>query len=771
MESRLRDAEAELTKARSELAAVSSAAKAQSEADRTVAAELVAAAKGDAALAETIADLALALEDTPSSEQPVDPALVSRQVAAGVAQLAARKHELADQAERAQQEANALKWQLKEAKERETALEGERDEMAASGKEVINLLTEQKARTVQELEAIKRSANEAETQLARLQHRVNAAETANRQLAEALSTLASLEKDQQTGEVEDKRVDLELALSQLPDEGEDAVSIPEDLSLQLAASGQKLAEALVSRRAQMTSSFKRAQEDQEALQGKLDQLRSEVEIAQRKIDEQQALLRSSQAEVKAVRHELTMQGKDLAAKVQEITDTRGEVASLKAELDVAAQRVEEQDRRLQSTSTKLAEAQRERERLLRELGQQQSRADAAEHLQTQLLTGLRSLTNRQDAAPGAARALTEPDQADPLSKAAQKLDLARAAGPEQFASAGQAYVHALKDRVQGLAEKLEETRGQLTATKRAEDNLANELAALRASLIDRDHEVKNLAEQNERAKAEHSELLNQMMDQRRRHDEAAAELRKVREELRLAQAEVADYQARDGASSGHLSSDLDRLRQDAERERTARAELENQLGEALERVQAAEARLKAQRDELTRRLAERDQVIDQKDRQLKDLTEHRADTKGLQARVDTLTKELEQAHERIKQYETAFGAHAGDAAKTTDLAREMKNLHNERDQLREKLRQIEADLADANSMTAQLRTQLDEKRKEVANRKDVSDKKETELRDLLAAANEAARKVKEENAGLKARIRRLTDNNAGGGPSGAHKTV
>ncbi|HEX3135640.1 MAG TPA: hypothetical protein VHX44_18910, partial [Planctomycetota bacterium] len=361
------------------------------------------------------------------------------------------------------------------------------------------------------------------------------------------------------------------------------------------------------------------------------------------------------------------------------------------------------------------------------------------------------------------------DQADPLSKAAQKLDLARAAGPEQLASAGQAYVQALKDRVQTLAERMEEARGELAATKRSEDALNSDLAALRASVVDRDHQLQNLADGIEKAKAEQSELLNQVMEQRRHRDDAAADLKQAREQLRLAQAEIADFQARDGASSGHLSSDLDRLRQEAEKERAARNEIESQLSEALERAEAADARLKAQREELTRRLAERDQVIDQKDRQLKDHAEQRADSKGLEAQVSALNKELGQANDRIKELETVFGAHAGATAKTTDLAREMKNLHGERDQLREKLRQIEGDLADANSMGAQLKSQLDEKRKDVGISKDKLQKENAELRDLAAAANEAARKVKEENAGLKARIRSLT--NASGGPSGAHKTI
>ena len=159
----------DLSKTRNELAALTNAAKEQKDVDRSVATELVGAAQGDADLADAISDLALSLEDTASSEKQSDPLKVSRLVAAGVAQLAQRKRALAEQAERLHQDSNALKWQLKEANERATELEGERNEMAASGKEVINLLTQQKERTVHELDALKTSNAEAEAMLARFQ--------------------------------------------------------------------------------------------------------------------------------------------------------------------------------------------------------------------------------------------------------------------------------------------------------------------------------------------------------------------------------------------------------------------------------------------------------------------------------------------------------------------------------------------------------------------------------------------------------------------------
>ncbi len=762
LEQRLNDAARELEKAQSELVKAQAANKARYEAERAVATELVRAAQNDAELAEATADLAVSLEDTDASA--IDNKIVSDQAAASIAILAARKQELTEKTEKLQQEVDSLKWKLKEASETYANEKAEADEMVKGVKDIINQLNTQRERTNKELESVKKEAEENQSKMARLQHRTQAAETANRQLAEALSQLASIEKAQGAEDVEDKRVDLELALSQLPDEGEDDVTIPDDLSLQLASSGTKLAESLLARRQQMTSSFKRAKDDQESLKSDIEKLRTELSQAQSVQEERDSALRSSQAEIKAVRAELTSQGKELSVKVQELTDTRGEIASIKAELDVASQRIEDQDKRLQAANLKLQESVREHERIVRELGEQQQRADAAEHAQGQLVQLLRSLTNRQDTQSTVARALTDADMADPLSKAAQKLDMARAAGPEQLATAGQSYVQALKDRVQKLAEELEEKRGHLNASKTNESALQDELAAMRASIVDRDHQLQNQAEENEKAKAAQADLLNQLMEQRRAHDDAAAELKQVQEELRLAQAEVADYTARDGASSGHLSSDIDRLRQELEKERSEREQAENELSEMKERAESGDARMKAQRDEFMRRLTERDQTIEEKERQLNELTEQRADTKGLQAEIEARTNELNLANDRIRELEMTLGQSAGTNAKTSDLAKELKNVNKERDALREKIRQVEFDLADSVSENAQMKAQLDEKRKDAGSSREKLAKEMSDLRDQVNAVREESRKIKEENVGLKAKIRRLTDNSSG--PSG-----
>ena len=82
-----------------------------------------------------------------------------------------------------------------------------------------------------------------------------------------------------------------------------------------------------------------------------------------------------------------------------------------------------------------------------------------------------------------------------------------------------------------------------------------------------------------------------------------------------------------------------------------------------------------------------------------------------------------------------------------------------------------ADLAEANSTIASKDSLLSDKRKSGSSDKEKTQKDLADMREAVTAVRDELRKLKEENAGLKARIRRLTDNNAGSGPSGGFKTV
>jgi chromosome segregation ATPase len=234
-------------------------------------------------------------------------------------------------------------------------------------------------------------------------------------------------------------------------------------------------------------------------------------------------------------------------------------------------------------------------------------------------------------------------------------------------------------------------------------------------------------------------------------------LAQIQEQLRQAEAELEDYRAREGASAGHLGDEVSQLRAEVAKELAARKQLEGQLHDLREKVEAGEARLKRQREEFTRRLEERDAVINEKDRLLDEHGAKKVDAHGLEAQVETLTKQLAQAQDRVNELESLHGAHAGATSKSGDLAKELKKAQAERDALREKQRTLESDLADAVASQEELHTQLDEKRKEVAGAREDTTKELTDERAKTAMLKEEFRKLKEEVVGLRARLRRLTD--------------
>ncbi len=122
-----------------------------------------------------------------------------------------------------------------------------------------------------------------------------------------------------------------------------------------------------------------------------------------------------------------------------------------------------------------------------------------------------------------------------------------------------------------------------------------------------------------------------------------------------------------------------------------------------------------------------------------------------------MTEELAHANERIKEMEGVFGHSAGVTTRSGDLARELKNVQLERDQLREKHRDLEAGIADAVSLSEQWRTQVEEKRKDVEALREKLSRELSEERERSQLQREEFRKLKEEVVGLRARLRRLTD--------------
>ncbi len=241
---------ARLEQARAEQARASGASEQAILRERELAQALVNLGSSDPDLADAVADLAVALEEAAPGE-PV-PADLRAHVSTAITTLGERKRALAEHNHALQRDLAELRQQVGDAGERASSLEKERDEMALSGKEIIGQLRSQKEAREKELSLMREENEAAARKLEEFQGRMNKAEAASRRLAEALSNVAVVETKHEFADapsIEDPRMDLEVALSQLPgDEDSDEVATTGEISAQIAESGHRLAEALTGRR-------------------------------------------------------------------------------------------------------------------------------------------------------------------------------------------------------------------------------------------------------------------------------------------------------------------------------------------------------------------------------------------------------------------------------------------------------------------------------------------------------------------------------------------
>lgn len=718
------------------------------ERERELAQSMVALGKQDPDLADATADLAVALEAHVEGE-PV-PADVRGHVSDAVAAIASRKRALAESNVQLTRELEQVRAQLGEMSERAGALESERDEMAESGKEIIGQLRQQKDARERELAELREENERAASKLAEFQERMNQAEAANRRLAEALAGIAGVEAKhefQDAPSIEDSRMDLEVALSQLPSEeaSEDVVT-PSDIASQIAESGHKLAEALSARRQAAAAALDKAQQDQQRLLSQIERLSAEVAQTRTSLEERDAALKRNQNEVAAVRREMATQGAALAARIQELTQARSENATALADLETARGRISDIEAKLADARTQLSLAQQQAESHGSRADDLAGRLALAERTRTQLAQALRQLAQIGGANPN-----------HPLAKASQKLEMAQQSSAEEVGPAGEALIEAARAHAQQLTQTVDSHRSAIEKAQTESARLQTELANQRAALVDREHALESARADLAQAMEARTQLEHQLKDAQEASSTNSLRLAELAERLRHAEAELEEYRAREGASTGALGDEVMQLRADLAKEHLSRTQLEAQLHDHRERSEAADARLKRQREEFTRRLEERDRLIQEKDRLLDEHASRKVDTKGLEAQLATLTQQLSAANDRIKELESVHGAHAGATSKSGDLARELKKAHAERDALRERQRQLESDLADAVSAHEELQTQLEEKRKEISGAREEMSKELGEERAKTNALKEEFRKLKEEVVGLRARLRRLTD--------------
>ncbi|MCS6969460.1 MAG: hypothetical protein NZ552_00375, partial [Planctomycetes bacterium] len=228
----------------------------------------------------------------------------------------------------------------------------------------------------------------------------------------------------------------------------------------------------------------------------------------------------------------------------------------------------------------------------------------------------------------------------------------------------------------------------------------------------------------------------------------------LKQELEQAQADAQEFRARNEATGSQFSSEILALRQELGELRTRYQEQGSLLATLRQQLEAAEVRLKRQREELTRGLEERDALIAEKDRIIDQLTTQRIDAKALQAKIQVLSVELDAANARIRELEERTGEQAGAAVRSGDMAELHKRTMAERDQLREQKRRLEAELADARATIEQMSLEVEELRRSYKAESEAHARDVANLQQANTSLKDALRKLHEEVAGIKARLRR-----------------
>ncbi len=848
-------------------------------------------------------------------------------------------------------------------------------ETAATAKEMIQALQGQVSGRDEKLRDL-RSAEERQSQeLHANRAHLAQVDAANRRLAETLSDLARAELATapdlgQLEAVEESRVDLELALSELPAEGETGVAVSADLGQRLAEAGHKTAAALAARRIAIAADLTSAQEQAVSLAKRTKVLDEELAAARKAASDRESALKRSQVELESTRTDFKAQATQLSLTAEQLTAIRSQLASSQAELEDLRTKVETQDHQIaeqRQLATQVAQ-------LSEELDETKIAAASSQHAQEKLSEAVSELTRWDDADIAA---LVAPPGSN-LAKATGRFTAREARSPENAASAGTEVLRGVKSQMTTLATELAQARTDQQELDDKNDHLQSELSRIQSTAVSREQELQQsheeiaalgrrataaevaaaelaravaslddsgaaaaLADQADdpeqltdpdavqnvvaairaaanrnhelgserqrlsqelvelsadqtRLQQELERVRNEARERTREADEArnaeravattASELgrdlllaakaaaadvdpdsaqeagrlldgydrlsaerrvaaaagfmptlREIVTNLAIAQAEtqaeVTSARERHIAEMADLRSELDRAAAErnrleksagamqAERERlaqelatamqaitsaqavasgledqllhsqaeldewhargsassgsaaeasaelreqlaAARARLdasENELADLHEKLHTTEARMTKSREELAARLEERDQLIIDKTRELEELASQQADSASLAARIHSLTTDLGEAHEQLKQYRQVHGDLSGATAQAGDLRKTLKQAEAEREQLRNRLRELESDLADRKGEVEEAQASAAAKQKELAKVRTKKDQEIEEERTALSKAREAERQLKEENVGLKARLRRLTE--------------
>jgi len=315
--------------------------------------------------------------------------------------------------------------------------------------------------------------------------------------------------------------------------------------------------------------------------------------------------------------------------------------------------------------------------------------------------------------------------AEPTAAASDEA-LAEAQHAARLAAAGAAVVDRLRQREQELGERVLELEGELTRAQEMADQLAT-------------------VEQQLAAERERGGELGEECDR------LGDELTQQKEQLRQARADLEEFRAREETHGGRSNQNVQRLKEELAAARKARDDGEAAHAEAVEEFESTIAGLRARCEDLDNRIEERDNRIESLQRQLDEEQGARVDTKDGQARLQALQTELEAERNLRAELQRQVDDYKG------GVGQELESALRRRDELAQQVRQLEGDLGEQRGQVESLKVAKDKLRADLNQQLERLRGELDEEREARERAEQTDDELHEEIAGLKAKLRALTE--------------
>lgn len=680
--------------------------------------------------------------------------------------LDSEQTKLQEQLKAAINERDNTRSQLADAQASVARLQEELDDLGARSQAAAAAASEQEARLNERIADIESALGAATDQVAAREQRIEQLLTTARDADQALLALAEHLLAVAEGEAAgDERLELP-ALTLVRDELEAVIGeagealdgevdevFANDMTEDIQQAARAMSEVLRERRKTTFAAIADLQDRLAKLGGDHEDQAQQLAETLRDLRQVQSDLERVSAQHEASVADVDRLSQELTGRNKELSQLRSEQAALVSEVDKLGARAEQAKELQAQLKTVLAE----RDGLSRQADKQARQSAQLTAAQKQLGGSLVELANATDAALSVTN-LKSGMHLGRFTKTFQRLD-----DDSAGADTGLQMVKAAIDVVEKVAARLAQVTQEMQRRGDTLNERSRTIGDLEKALQDRTKTCTHGEDQIRSLTQEHQELTRQLKkaaktEQTLAEREAALakakdELTGLRTALKQSRAELEEIKAREASISEGASQEIGDLKRRLSEEQRSRRSTEVATVDQREQLESTVTTLQARIADMEASIDERDAQLSTLRAELDDAVAQAAHLGELELRLQNVNDELAAQQARNRDLEENLEA----AEAAGELRDELEHAHAQRDELIAAHHGLERDLADAKADNASLRSLNQNLRKKLDQQVQVSREESERLQERLDEVSEENRRMREQLAGLNARVRTLTE--------------